>query len=170
MPLTCDQPGWSRLLERGATFTWEAWDLAEGTDYSQSHAWSASVVKEILEHLLGVRYRSAGGWELLIEPPLCRLESAIGSVPAGNGSVEVSWNRENGLVRLECTVPAGVSAVVRLPSGRYGVQGPTPDAAVVLSAAEGGAAAAGNAPDAHPARDFRVHAGNWTFTPKAALA
>ena len=165
-----DQPGWARLLERGATFTWEAWDLAEGTDYSQSHAWSASVVKEILEHLLGVRYASAGGRELLIEPPLCRLEYARGTVPAGNGDVEVSWSRDSGLVHLECTVPAGVTAVVRMPPGTYGVKGPTPDAAVVLSTAEGGTAAAGNTPAAHPTRDFRVHSGTWTFRPQAPLA
>ncbi|TQJ67910.1 alpha-L-rhamnosidase [Arthrobacter sp. SLBN-100] len=158
-----DQPGWAQLLERGATFTWEAWDLVDGTDYSQSHAWSASVVKEILEHLLGVRYASAGGSELVIEPPLCRLEHARGTVPVGNGSVEVSWNRTGGQVQLECTVPAGVTAVVRLPAGTYRIKGPTAEAAVVLSAAEGGAAAAGNTPAAHPTRDFRVHAGTWTF-------
>jgi alpha-L-rhamnosidase len=161
-----DQPGWARLLERGATFTWEAWDLVDGTDYSQSHAWSASVVKEILEHLLGVRYSSPGGSELLIEPPLCRLDHARGTVPVGNGYAEAGWSREGGLVRLECTVPAGTTAVVRLPAGTYGIKGPTPDAAVVLSAADSGAAA-GDAPATHPARDFRVHAGTWTFTPSS---
>ncbi|PNI07048.1 alpha-L-rhamnosidase [Arthrobacter sp. AFG7.2] len=164
-----DQPGWAQLLERGATFTWEAWDLADGTDYSQSHAWSASVVKEILEHLLGVRYTSPGGSELLIQPPLCRLAHARGTVPAGNGLVEASWSREDGLVRLECTVPAGTTAIVRLPAGTYGIKGPTPDAAVVPSAA-GSGAAAGDAPGAHPTRDYRVHAGTWTFTPRAAMA
>jgi alpha-L-rhamnosidase len=165
-----DQPGWARLLERGATFTWEAWDLVEGTDYSQSHGWSASVVKEILEHLLGVRFGSAGGWELLIEPPLCRLEHARGAVPVGNGNVEVSWSRHGGQVRLECTVPAGVTAVVRLPAGTYGIQGPTADAAVESSPAEsagagsvgpGGSAAAGTAGTV----DFRINPGTWTFTP-----
>ena len=166
-----DQPGWARLLQHGATFTWEAWDLVDGTDYSQSHAWSASVLKEILEHLLGVRYTSPGGSELLIEPPLCRLDHARGSVPAGNGCVEANWNRERGLVRLECTIPAGTTAVVRLPAGKYtvtcGDQDPTADAAVVPSAADGVCGAAGTEPAAHPTRDFRVHAGTWSFTPRA---
>lgn len=168
-----DQPGWARLLERGATFTWEAWDLVDGTDYSQSHAWSASVVKEILEHLLGVRYTSPGGSELLIEPPLCRLDHVRGSVPAGNGSVEAGWTREGGLVRLECTIPAGTTAVVRLPAGIYkvtsGEMRATPDAAVAPSAAKERVPAAGNDPAVHPKRDFRVHAGTWTFTPQAAV-
>ncbi|HCN22402.1 MAG TPA: alpha-L-rhamnosidase, partial [Arthrobacter bacterium] len=26
------QPGWARLLESGASFTWEAWEMVEGTD------------------------------------------------------------------------------------------------------------------------------------------
>jgi alpha-L-rhamnosidase len=156
-----DQPGWARLLERGATFTWEAWDLVEGTDYSQSHAWSASVVKEILEHLLGARYGSPGGSELLIEPPLCRLAQARGTVPAANGYAAVSWRREGGLLHLECTVPAGVTALVRLPAGTYGVKGPTADAGVVLSAADTGDGKAAPA----SRRDFRVHPGTWTFTP-----
>ena len=75
------QPGWARLLDQGASFTWEAWELEDGTDYSQSHAWSASVIKEILESLLGVRVTVPGGSELLIEPPVCRLEHAKGSRP-----------------------------------------------------------------------------------------
>ncbi|VXC01759.1 Bacterial alpha-L-rhamnosidase family protein [Arthrobacter sp. 9AX] len=164
-----DQPGWAQLLERGATFTWEAWDLVDGTDYSQSHAWSASVVKEILDHLLGVRYASAGGCELVVEPPLCRLEHARGSVPAGNGSVDISWTRTGGQLQLECTVPAGVTAVVRLPAGSYGIQGPTAGDAVERSAPVSAASVSGDS-DGGPAGtaakvDFRIHSGAWSFTP-----
>ncbi|MDQ0799888.1 family 78 glycoside hydrolase catalytic domain [Arthrobacter sp. SLBN-112] len=152
-----DQPGWARLLDRGATFTWEAWDLAEGTDYSQSHAWSASVLKEILEHLLGIRYTVPGGTGVVIEPPLCRLEHARGSIPVDNGYVHASWRRQGGSVELECTVPPGTTATVRLPAGTYGVKGPTADDAVVLSAPAGA--------DDGATRDFRVHTGTWTFIP-----
>ncbi|WP_332761016.1 family 78 glycoside hydrolase catalytic domain [Pseudarthrobacter sp.] len=143
-----NQPGWARLLEAGASFTWEAWELVDGTDYSQSHAWSASVVKEILEFLLGVRVSVPGGSEVVIEPPVCRLEHAKGSVPLPNGSVDVAWRRTAVGMQLQCTVPAGVTATVRLPAGgSYGIQGPTAEPAVVGS------------------RDFRIHAGTWTFTP-----
>ncbi|MGN7151018.1 family 78 glycoside hydrolase catalytic domain [Arthrobacter sp. SAFR-179] len=153
-----DQPGWARLLDRGATFTWEAWDLADGSDYSQSHAWSASVLKEILEHLLGVRFSMPGGSEVLIEPPLCRLEHACGSVPVGNGYVHAGWQRRGGQVELECTIPPGVTATVRLPAGTYGAKGPAANAAVVRSAS-------GDHQGAGATRDFRVHTGTWTFTP-----
>ena len=168
-----DQPGWARLLDRGATFTWEAWDLVEGTDYSQSHAWSASVAKEILEHLLGVRYSSPGGCGLVLEPPLCRLEHARGSVPAANGYVEANWSREDGLVRLECTIPAGTTAVVRLPAGRYRVTS-RPKHAAADAAVEQSAPASAAKPGMHPDGgtasgaakvEFRVLAGTWTFSP-----
>ena len=152
------QPGWARLLERGATFTWEAWDLVDGTDYSQSHAWSASVIQEILEHLLGVRNVTPG--ELLIAPPLCRLDHARGRVPAGNGWADVSWRRHGPLVEVECTVPPGVLATVRLPAGPYEVKGPTPDGPAPRSLPEGAASTAGTT------REFRVHTGTWTFAPE----
>ncbi|WP_258074097.1 glycoside hydrolase family 78 protein [Arthrobacter sp. Y81] len=151
------QPGWARLLEQGASFTWEAWELEVGTDYSQSHAWSVSVVKEILESLLGVRVTVPGGSELLIEPPLCRLEHAEGSLPLPNGTVAANWRRTAAGTQLECTVPAGVTVTVRLPAGTYGIQGPTAGPAVVRSST-----ASTNRPTT---RDFRVHAGTWTFTP-----
>lgn len=168
------QPGWARLLEQGASFTWEAWELAEGTDYSQSHAWSASVVKEILEFLLGVRITVPGGSELVIEPPVCRLEHARGSVPLPNGAVAVNWRRTPAGIHLECTVPAGVTATVRLPAGSYRIQGPTAGPAVAHSG-PGGAAPGGRSagpgrssdPGGRATRDFRIHTGTWTFTPSA---
>ncbi|MEV7635287.1 family 78 glycoside hydrolase catalytic domain [Pseudarthrobacter enclensis] len=163
-----DQPGWARLLDRGATFTWEAWDLVDGTDYSQSHAWSASVIKEILDHLLGVRFLAPGGGDVLIQPPLCRLEHARGAVPAGAGAVSVDWRRRNRSLELECTVPAGVTATVRLPAGTYRVKGPVPGAAVVPVPADAGTAAAGGdgSTAGSPTRDFRVHPGSWSFAPE----
>lgn len=166
---SADQPGWARLRKQGASFTWEAWDLVDGTDYSQSHAWSASVVKEILEFLLGVRVTVAGGSELLIEPPICRLEHAKGRVPLPSGAVFVSWRRTSVGMQLECTVPAGVTATVRLPAGTYAIQGPTAGPAVVRSGPGGAAhpgAGGGTADLGNQApRDFRIHSGTWTFTP-----
>ena len=163
------QPGWARLLESGASFTWEAWEMVEGTDYSQSHAWSASVLKEILEYLLGVRTTVPGGRELLIEPPVCRLVHATGSVPLSNGYAAVSWRRTPGGIQLECTVPAGVTATVRLPEGAYAIQGPATEQANGGSglerAANVGQGGSSGTADGDATRDFRIHSGTWTFTP-----
>ncbi len=115
------QPGWARQLDAGASFTWEAWELDEGTDFSQSHAWSASVIREILEYLLGVRVTAPGASAVVIQPPVCRLEHAEGSVPTQRGVVSVSWRRTVEGMELDCTVPAGVIAEVVLPSGKHEV-------------------------------------------------
>ena len=147
------QPGWARLLESGASFTWEAWELDEDTDYSQSHAWSASVIREILEHLLGIRV-AAGGAEVTVEPPVCRLDHANGRVPLQRGMVSAGWRRGAAGVELSCTVPAGVRAAVVLPAGRYTVEGPTPDAAVVVESSTGEKVT------------FRIHPGTWHFRPE----
>lgn len=117
------QPGWARQIDAGASFTWEAWELDEGTDYSQSHAWSASVIREILEYLLGVRVTAPGASAVVIQPPVCRLEHAQGSVPTQRGVVSVSWRRTAGGMELECEVPPGVKAEVVLPTGKH-VAGP----------------------------------------------
>lgn len=152
------QPGWARLLASGASFTWEAWELDEDTDYSQSHAWSASVIREILAHLLGIRV-TAGGAEVSVEPPACRLEHARGSVPLQRGTVSASWRRGAAGMELSCTVPAGVRASVVLPSyavGSYAVEGPTPGAAVVEPSNGAGAGTV----------TFRIHPGTWHFRPE----
>jgi alpha-L-rhamnosidase len=118
---------------------------------------------------LGVRVSVPGGSGLLIEPPACRLEHARGSVPLPNGAVAVSWRRTSAGMQLECTVPAGVTATVRLPAGAYGIQGPTAGPAVVRSgpggAAGGGQSGTGRMPDGNGTRDFRIHTGTWAFTP-----
>jgi alpha-L-rhamnosidase len=148
------QPGWARLLESGASFTWEAWELDEATDYSQSHAWSASVIREILSHLLGIRVAD-GGAEARIEPPAGRLGHARGSVPLQRGTVSASWRRGPAGMELGCTVPAGVRAVVVLPAGRYTAEGPT----TPVSAVVGPSAGAGPV-------TFRIHPGTWHFRPE----
>ncbi|WP_231511105.1 family 78 glycoside hydrolase catalytic domain [Arthrobacter sp. UNC362MFTsu5.1] len=148
------QPGWARLLESGASFTWEAWELDEATDYSQSHAWSASVIREILSHLLGIRVAD-GGAEARIEPPAGRLGHARGSVPLQRGTVSASWHRGPAGMELGCTVPAGVRAVVVLPAGRYTAEGPTTPVSAVVGPSTG----------AGPVT-FRIHPGTWHFRPE----
>ena len=131
-------------------------------DYSQSHAWSASVVREILEHLLGIRV-AAGGAEVAVDPPVCRLEHASGSIPLQRGMVSADWRRGDAGIELVCTVPAGVRAVAVLPAGRYTVEGPTPDAAVVVQSSAGEGAASGA--DCSGRVTFRIHPGTWHFRP-----
>lgn len=118
-----DGPGWMRILAAGGTFTWEAWDLVEGTDYSQSHAWSASVLREIVEHLLGVQVLEPGGACLRLSPPLCSLTAFAGTVPTGRGPVSLAWERDGDALRISASLPAGTTATLEVPAGRYRVGG-----------------------------------------------
>ncbi|MBT2514529.1 family 78 glycoside hydrolase catalytic domain [Arthrobacter sp. ISL-30] len=185
-----DQPGWARQLRAGATFTWEAWELEEGTDYSQSHGWSASVIREILGYVLGIRPAGfgtgagsapgfAGGGAALVvgpvvfEPPVCRLEYASGSVPLQQGLATAAWARTSLGTELDCTLPAGLEGEIRLPAGRYSVTGPAGAAAPPsgLGTADGPAFAGGPALADGPAPRksrtiFRVPPGTWSFRPE----
>ncbi|MGZ4662974.1 MAG: family 78 glycoside hydrolase catalytic domain, partial [Arthrobacter sp.] len=154
------QPGWARILAAGGTFTWEAWELEPGTDYSQSHAWSASVIREILEHLLGIRVVAAGGASLVIAPPVCRLEHASGEVPLQGGMATASWRRRGSLMELDCSVPAGVAATVLLPTGSYRVEGPTPAGPNAVEGPDG----RGCVGAVHQVA-YRIHPGSWSFRP-----
>jgi alpha-L-rhamnosidase len=116
-------PGWMRILAAGGTFAWEAWELAEGTDYSQSHAWSAAVLREIVEHLLGVQPAEPGAARLRLAPPICSLAWFRGTVPTGRGPVSMAWERDGGSLRVTATVPAGTTATLAMPAGRYRISG-----------------------------------------------
>lgn len=118
-----DGPGWMRILAAGGTFAWEAWELVEGTDYSQSHAWSASVLAEIIEFLLGVQILEPGAGRLRLAPPMCSLTGFTGTVPTERGPVSLAWQREGTLVSVQTTLPAGTRAVLEVPAGRYKVSG-----------------------------------------------
>ncbi|WP_203433668.1 family 78 glycoside hydrolase catalytic domain [Jiangella asiatica] len=110
-----DDLGWANLLAQDATFTWEAWTLDPGTNFSQSHGWGAQAVVDIQQTLLGVRTTSPGAAAVEIAPPGAGLDQASGTVPTQRGDVTVAWRRIGDGVRLELDVPVNVTARVALP-------------------------------------------------------
>ncbi len=110
-----DDVGWARILAEGGTFTWEAWTLDEGSNHSQSHAWGAQAVVDILEHLLGLQVAAPGAANLDIRPPRCALTHASGTVPTERGDAAVSWHRTGEEFRVEVGIPVNVVATVHLP-------------------------------------------------------
>jgi alpha-L-rhamnosidase len=95
-------------LARGATFTWESWDLAPGSDHSQSHAWSAAGWPVLVDGILGLRRRAPGLLE--IQPPDCRLEWVRAELPLEQGTLRIAWQRTHEGINLECDAPPGVGA------------------------------------------------------------
>jgi alpha-L-rhamnosidase len=111
-----DDLGWANILSQGATFTWEAWTLDPGSNFSQSHGWGAQAAVDILGTMLGVRASSPGAATVDIVVPREVLSTASGSVHTQRGEVAVSWERHpSGGVILHVDVPVNVRARVSLP-------------------------------------------------------
>lgn len=113
-----DDLGWANILDQGGTFTWEAWTLDPGTNYSQSHGWGAQAAVDVIETLLGLRLGEPGGASVVVAPPRSGLRHASGSVPTQRGEVGVAWRRQRAGVDLELAVPVNVTARVELPVER----------------------------------------------------
>ena len=110
------QPGWANILSQGATYTWESWDAAARGE-SESHAWAAQVVVDILEAMLGVRVIAPGAALMGIRPPRTGLMFAKGELETQRGPVKVSWTRQGSTgMSLTIDVPINVRAEVALPA------------------------------------------------------
>ncbi|MEE6258831.1 family 78 glycoside hydrolase catalytic domain [Plantactinospora sonchi] len=107
--------GWANILAQGGTFTWEAWTLDPGSNFSQSHGWGAQALVDVQQTLLGVRIASPGAARVDIVPPATGLGRAAGTVPTQRGPVSVDWRRVGGGLRVEVEVPVNVTARVALP-------------------------------------------------------
>lgn len=86
---------------------------------SDCHAWSAWPMFEMLRVILGVRPTAPAYASVLIAPtPIAGLTHARGSVPTPRGDIRVAWQIDGRRFGLRADVPAGMSAMLRLPDGR----------------------------------------------------
>ena len=108
--------GWARILHPGRTFTWEAWAMAAGANYSQSHGWGAQAAVDVIETMLGIRLGAPGARTVVLSPPATGLRHAAGSVPTQRGEVALSWRRTGEAMRARATIPVNVTARVELPT------------------------------------------------------
>ena len=106
--------GWANVLERGGTFTWEAWTLQASE--SESHGWGSQALVDFVETLLGVRISTPGAATLDIVVPRTSVSSASGTVPTQRGPVTVKWQHsETGALTVAVDLPVNVQARVSLP-------------------------------------------------------
>ncbi|WP_199433215.1 family 78 glycoside hydrolase catalytic domain [Qaidamihabitans albus] len=110
-----DDLGWANILDQGATFTWEAWTLDPGTNFSQSHGWGAQAAVDVVETLLGIRPGTAGGATVTVHPPATGLDHARGTVHTQRGPVALDWVRTPHGLRARLDVPVNATAHVELP-------------------------------------------------------
>ncbi len=108
------RPGYARMLQEGATFTWESWDARQTGD-SESHGWGSTVLAVLQDDVLGAATTGAG--RVAVAVPATSISSASGVVASQIGPVPVHWARDAaGHETIELTVPPNGTATVTLPA------------------------------------------------------
>ncbi len=109
------QPGYARILQEGATFTWESWDARQTGD-SESHGFGSTVLRTLQDDVLGVRVVTPGASRVDVAMPAVTPMRASGIVVTQRGPIPISWNRERpGHFSLSVTIPDNVVATIRVP-------------------------------------------------------
>lgn len=126
------------MLDKGATSFWEDFDVEwikdsgriddlpedgqkdihgdygkfcyTGFRHSLCHGWSCGPIAFLTETVLGVHV-SDGGEKITVEPSLCGLEFADGSIPTPYGKAEIRVRRAGGETEVEITAPNEVEIV-----------------------------------------------------------
>lgn len=111
--------GWARILQLGATATWESWIANEDPNNSQSHAWGAAGLDGYVRSILGIRLMTPGYAEVAIKPldfgP--KLPWARGNIVTDRGPIAVAWERSDARYAITVELPANVTSHVYVPRG-----------------------------------------------------
>jgi len=103
--------GFGKMLEAGATTTWETWS----PDASECHGWSTTSAHDLLAYILGIRMVKPACAEFVIEPNPSDLQWARGRVASLRGDIAVHWQNSNLEFRIEGEIPEGSEASVLVP-------------------------------------------------------
>jgi len=114
--------GWARILQLGATATWESWIANEDPNNSQSHAWGAAGLDGYVRSILGVRPLTPGYADVAIKPLDfgAKLPWAKGNIVTDRGPIAVAWERTDSRFMLTVELPANVTSEVFVPKGSTG--------------------------------------------------
>jgi len=114
---------WGGMVRRGATSTWEAYELGlpkqgwhrrlradfgQGYFVSLAHGWSSGPTIWLMEEILGIKPTKPGFAQVQIRPELAGLQWARGTEPTPRGLVKVDYRATSG---------GGLTATIDLPPG-----------------------------------------------------
>ena len=109
-------PSFGYWMEQGSTTIWEGWGGRKGL--SRNHPMWGGAMTWIYRYLGGLKATEPGfrSFEIapLIPKGLTHLSYSLDTV---YGKIELAWRIENGLFMLDCTVPVGTTATIKLPYG-----------------------------------------------------
>lgn len=114
-----DCPSWLYEVARGATTLWERWNAidSEGhpTQVSYNHYAFGCVGDWMYRHLGGIHSRDAGYKTVTIAPRPCpQLNWVAASYQSDYGTLASRWEINDGIFRLEITIPANSEAIIIL--------------------------------------------------------
>ena len=106
------RPRWEPMVAYGSTF--ELFQDHPEFQISHSHAWSAHPLFHFMQIIGGVR-QTAPQWKHVEFAPVFVGDSGGSTVPTPAGSITSRWQREGAGVKVELSLPRGITASVRLP-------------------------------------------------------
>jgi len=112
-----DVPGYGYQIKHGATALTESWPALKYV--SNNHMMLGHLMEWLYSGLGGIRQQEGdfGFKHILIEPEMVRgLDWVKASYHAINGDISVHWQRKNGNLQLEISIPPNTDAQIVLPS------------------------------------------------------
>ncbi len=114
-------PSWGYMLtvpDAPGTF-WEHWD---NQNLSKNHPYLAgSVANWLINHAAGIKPISAGFDTIQLKPGTeTLLDSASAKVATVKGYISSNWKKTKTNLIWELTIPANITAIVRIPYGKLG--------------------------------------------------
>ncbi len=112
--ITESEPGYKTWYENGATTLWEKWDGVNTC--SHNHQMFSGVIAWFFKALLGlvpdINYPAYE--RIMLKPNFAtQLQFCEGSIQAKNGTVFARWERKDGKIYYDVTIPEGISAQFR---------------------------------------------------------
>jgi alpha-L-rhamnosidase len=119
-------PSWLYPVTMGATTVWERWDsmlpdgsINPGQMTSFNHYALGAVADWMHRRVAGLAPAAPGYRRIAVRPlPAAELTHASARHLTPYGEAAVSWERSDGSLRLQVTVPVGVTGTVHLPDGQ----------------------------------------------------
>ena len=128
MLLQTTSPSWLHQIERGATTVWETWNGHDDKGrprMSHNHYAFGAVANFLVERIAGITPREPGYRVIDINPLVGGgLSHARAELQTPFGQVGSRWQRNDGEVCLDITIPPGTSARVHPGPGPITDVGP----------------------------------------------
>ena len=115
---------WRPMIKTGTT--WEVFTWTPRDGYSSTHAWSAHPSFHLVNILSGITQLSQGWKKIKFAPYFAEdINSAESIVPTPEGKIKTEWKRDKqGDVKVQLSLPEGVSAEIDLPGSKKNIKGP----------------------------------------------